>query len=67
MWEQLVLWTNADFQYRDWVLHTVRGKTNPEGWPYGIKHDSDCPACKEAYLKGAAWTSLPWSETYWAS
>lgn len=44
--------------------HTVRGQTSEDGWPYGTKHDMDCPAC---VASGTSFTASPRSETYWAS
>lgn len=52
--EQLTLWPDEVF-----LKHVLQGD--------GPKHRGDCPACKAAFDKGASWTSLPWSETYWAS
>lgn len=42
--------------------HTVRGQTSENGWPYGVTHDMDCPACQDT-----PFTLSPRSETYWAS
>jgi hypothetical protein len=45
------------------VVHTVRGQAiGPDGSPYGVTHDYDCPGCE-----GTAFTSSPRSETYWSS
>ena len=44
--------------------HTVRGQTSEDGWPYGTRHDVDCPAC---LASGASFTASPRSESYWAS
>ena len=44
-------------------VHTVRGKViGPEGSPYGVTHDSDCPGCIDT-----PFTASPRSETYWSS
>ena len=44
-------------------VHTVRGKViGPEGSPYGVTHDMDCPGCKDT-----SFTASPRSETYWSS
>ncbi len=55
--EQLTLWTDEELDGRP--EHKVQ-----EG---SVKHRGDCPACKKDFDNGASWTSLPWSETYWAS
>ena len=45
------------------TVHTVRGKPiGPEGSPYGVTHDYDCPGCE-----GTSYTASPRSETYWSS
>ncbi len=46
------------------IRHTVRGETSENGWPYGVTHDMDCPAC---LASGASFTASPRSETYWSS
>lgn len=44
-------------------VHTVRGKPiGPEGSPYGVTHDMDCPGCVDT-----PFTASPRSETYWSS
>lgn len=54
---------------RDWArpidmtVHTVRGREiGPEGSPYGVTHDMDCPGCRDT-----PFTASPRSETYWSS
>lgn len=43
--------------------HTIAGKpVGPEGSPYGVTHDYDCPGCADI-----PFTASPRSETYWSS